>query len=82
VADLAYKERLFESLDKSAKISDGIVIIAREKEDLVFNLAFYAEKSGKSYPLLTPQTFSFNAAAGMCLECQGLGSAYGAHLEV
>ncbi len=81
VVDLASKERLFESVGKCAEISDGIVIVARENEDLLFNLAFYAEKSGKSYPPITPQTFSFNAAAGMCLECQGLGSVYGAHLE-
>lgn len=81
VVDLASKERLFESVGKCAEISDGIVVIAREQEDLLFNLAFYAEKSGKSYPPITPQTFSFNAAAGMCLECQGLGFAYGAHLE-
>lgn len=81
VVDFASKERLFESVGKCAEISDGIVIVAREGEDLLFNLAFYAEKSGKSYPPITPQTFSFNAAAGMCLECQGLGATYGAHLE-
>lgn len=75
------RERLFESIEKCTQLSNGLVIVAREKEDLVFNLAFFAEKSGKSYPPITPQTFSFNASSGMCLDCQGLGAAFGAHLE-
>ena len=74
------KDRLLESIAKAAERSDGIVVIAREKEDLYFNLAFAVEKTGKSYPPLTPHTFSFNAQSGMCLECQGLGVTYGAHM--
>lgn len=81
VVDPESKDRLLESIDKAAKLSDNIVIIAREKEDLFFNLSFAVEKTGKSYPPITAQTFSFNAEAGMCPECQGLGITYGAHLE-
>ncbi len=75
------KERLYESIDKAANYSGGIVVIAREKEDLFFNLSFAVEKTGKSYPPITAQTFSFNAEAGMCPDCQGLGIIYGAHLD-
>ena len=81
VVDPKSKERLFESVEKAVQRSNGIVVIAREKEDLYFNLAFAVEKTGKSYPPITAQTFSFNAEAGMCPECQGLGILYGAHLN-
>ena len=81
IVDAKSMSRLYESIEKAVQRSDGIVIIAREKEDLYFNLAFSAEKSGKSYPPITPQTFSFNAESGMCLDCQGLGIQYGAHLD-
>lgn len=74
------KQRLFEAVEKATKRTDGIVVVAREKEDLFFNLAFSDESTGESYPAITPQTFSFNHEAGMCLECQGLGTTYGAHL--
>lgn len=42
-----------------------------------FNLAFTDEKTGKSYPKITPKSFSFNSIEGMCLDCQGLGYLYG-----
>ncbi|HLB52468.1 MAG TPA: excinuclease ABC subunit UvrA, partial [Chlamydiales bacterium] len=78
ILDPKNRERLYEAIDKAAKLSQGIVIIARERqEDLFFNLKFAVEKTGKSYPPITPQTFSFNHEEGMCLECQGLGSIYG-----
>ncbi|MCC6127587.1 MAG: excinuclease ABC subunit UvrA, partial [Chlamydiae bacterium] len=75
------KERLFEAIEKATNLSDGICVIARPSEDLFFNLAFAVEKTGKSYPPITPHTFSFNSESGMCFECQGLGTLYGAHLS-
>lgn len=73
--------RLLESLEKTTERSQGIVILAKEGKDFFFNLSFAVESTGKSYPPITPQTFSFNHDAGMCLECQGLGLTYGAHLS-
>lgn len=81
VIDQKNEKRLLEAVEKATQMSDGIVLIGREKEDLYFNLAFAVEKTGKSYPPITPQTFSFNHDAGMCLDCQGLGTIYGAHLS-
>ena len=78
IVDPKNEKRLFEAIEKATQKSNGIVVIAKEKEDLYFNLAFAVESTGKSYPLITPQTFSFNHDAGMCLECQGLGLTYGA----
>jgi excinuclease ABC subunit A len=69
VVDPLAEKRLFEAISKAG----DVVIIAREKEDLIFNLT--AAKR------ISPQTFSFNHDAGMCLECQGLGVTYGAHLD-
>lgn len=79
--DAKNEKRIFEAIEKATQWSDGIVLIGRPNEDLFFNLAFAVEKTGKSYPPLTPQTFSFNHDAGMCLECQGLGMTYGIQLN-
>lgn len=74
------EKRLYEAVEKATSVSDGTVVVAREKQDLFYNLSFSDESTGKSYPPIVPQTFSFNHDAGMCLECQGLGITYGAHL--
>ncbi|HAB99418.1 MAG TPA: excinuclease ABC subunit A, partial [Parachlamydiales bacterium] len=79
--DPGTKQRLYEAVEKATQLSEGICIIARSSEDLLFNLAFAVESTGKSYPSITPHTFSFNAESGMCLECLGLGTIYGAHLS-
>lgn len=72
--------RLFEAVQTATDQSQGLVVIAHEKEDLFFNLAFAVESTGKSYRPLTPQTFSFNSEQGMCLECQGIGNLFGLNL--
>jgi len=75
------EKRLFESIEIASKMSDQTFTVATEKEDLFFNLAFAVEKTGKSFPKITPQTFSFNSEEGMCLQCQGLGTIYGVNLS-
>ena len=40
-----------------------------EEKDIPFNLAFAVESTGKSYPEITPHTFAFNNAEGMCPDC-------------
>ncbi len=80
VVDPKNEQRLYEAIEKATAATDGIVVIAKESGDLFFNLAFAVESTGRSYPPITPQTFSFNHDAGMCLECQGLGISYGMHL--
>lgn len=74
------KLRLFEAIGKAATLGDNVFTIAA-KEDLFFNLAFSDPTTGKSYPKITPQTFSFNAQEGMCPDCQGIGSVYGCSME-
>lgn len=74
------RHRLFEAVENAAHISNGKIVIAREKEDVLFNLSFAVESTGKSYPEITPHTFAFNTVEGMCPECLGLGYQYGANL--
>lgn len=75
------RERIRESLEKATSVGGREVIIDLGEKDLFYHLDFTAEGSGKSYPPLTPKTFSFNAKEGMCLECGGLGTIYGLNLQ-
>ena len=75
------EKRLFEAIERATERSNGIVVFEAGGKDIFFNLAFGVESTGKSFSPITPQTFSFNHDAGMCLECQGLGMTYGAHFR-
>lgn len=74
------RHRLFEAIENASKFGNGKLVIVREDVDVPFNLAFAVESTGQSYPEITPHTFAFNTAEGMCMECQGLGYQYGANL--
>lgn len=74
------KNRLFEAIENASHFGESKIIVAKEEEDILFNLSFADESTGKSYPEITPHTFAFNNAEGMCLECMGLGYQYGANL--
>lgn len=67
------EERLFEAIEKALSLSTNYILIQRSHERELFNLSFAVIKTGKSYPTLTPKSFSFNSVEGMCLACQGLG---------
>jgi len=74
------QNRLFEAVENASLLSDGKLVIMREKEDVFFNLSFAVESTGKSYPEITPHTFAFNDKQGYCQDCLGLGFQYGANL--
>lgn len=74
------KQRLLEGIENASEKGGGKLVVMREAGDELFNLSFAVEKTGKSYPEITPHTFAFNTAEGMCLDCQGLGFQYGANL--
>lgn len=74
------RHRIFEAVENAARIGDNKLAISRENGDNFFNLSFSDETTGQSYPEITPHTFAFNHAAGMCPDCQGLGYQYGANL--
>jgi excinuclease ABC subunit A len=76
------RPRLFEAVAKASEVGENWIYVGREKEkDLLFNLSFAVEKTGRSYPPITPQSFSFNSETGMCPDCQGLGRVYGAEIR-
>lgn len=78
--DPATHSRLFEAVEHASSVGGGKLTVMREEEDIPFNLSFSVESTGKSYPEITPHTFAFNTAEGMCPECLGLGYQYGANL--
>lgn len=73
--------RLFEAVANGAAMGGNKIVVMRGEEDILFNLSFAVEKTGKSYPEITPHTFAFNTAEGMCPDCLGLGYQYGANLS-
>ena len=75
------KNRLLEAIENASHQGGGKIVVLREnQQDILFNLAFAVESTGKSYPEITPHTFAFNNAEGMCPDCLGLGYQYGANL--
>jgi excinuclease ABC subunit A len=74
------RSRLFEAVSQASSFSNGTLVVDTGDKDLFFNLSFAVLSTGKSYPPITPHTFSFNTAQGMCLDCLGLGVQYGADL--
>lgn len=78
----AARMRLLEAVENASGIGGGKLTILREDgSDLFFNLTFAVESTGRSYPEITPHTFSFNTPEGMCSDCEGLGFQYGANLS-
>lgn len=78
---LDISKRLLTAIEQAAQLSGGTLVADAEGNDLFFNLSFAVPSTGKSYPPITPHTFSFNTEQGMCLDCQGLGFQYGADLS-
>ncbi len=81
VIDPSVKMRLLEAVETASTIGGKQVVIAREDKDDYYNLSFSVLSTGKSYPEITPHTFAFNKAEGMCPDCLGLGFTYGANLS-
>lgn len=75
------KKRIYDAIDTAAKMADNTLVTHIDVEDTFYNLAFAVPSTGKSYPPITPHTFQFNTASGMCMDCLGLGYQYGASLQ-
>ncbi len=68
------RHRLLEAIDNAAKLGKNTLYALHGEELTFFNLSF-TSPSGKSYPPITPHTFSFNSKEGMCTFCLGIGCA-------
>lgn len=72
--------RLTESVEKALSLGKGSFIVnitrpgAAARDEIMSSRAACC---GRSYPELTPQSFSFNNPAGMCPDCSGLGTRMG-----
>jgi excinuclease ABC subunit A len=73
-ADLG--NRLADSLETALELADGIAITenAKDGERAIFSAKFACPVSGFTIDEIEPRLFSFNAPAGACPSCDGLGT--------
>lgn len=77
--------RLTESVEKSLNLGKGVFIAQIEAPNQKPRDEMFSSRAaccGRSYPELTPQSFSFNNPVGMCPECSGLGTRVGMDPEL
>lgn len=69
------KTRLYDSVEQSLKLSDGIVIVnlVDEGREIIYSEKFACPIHNFSIPELSPRLFSFNSPYGACPTCKGLG---------
>ncbi len=68
------ERRLADSLELAAKMGEGIVILLKDKQELLFSEHLACVDCGVSYPEIEPRIFSFNSPHGACPSCDGLGT--------
>jgi excinuclease ABC subunit A len=69
------RQRLTDSIELAAKLSDGLVKISPlEGEDILFSEKFACPTCGTTFPEIAPRLFSFNNPAGACPACDGIGA--------
>jgi len=82
------RSRLAEAVDQALILGEGSLIVAVEAEekahgpqtvgfeDLLLSAHYACTHCNRSYEPPSPQMFSFNSPAGMCPDCDGLGTRY------
>jgi len=72
------RSRIADSVDTALQMGEGLLTIAVvDGGDQHLSTRFSCPECGIAYPELTPAMFSFNSPAGMCPECDGLGTQRG-----
>lgn len=67
--------RIFESVEISLKITQGLVSVKNEDNYKIFNQKMACVKHPEiEFPELAPRLFSFNSTYGACEDCEGLGT--------
>ncbi|MFZ2025711.1 MAG: excinuclease ABC subunit UvrA [Microgenomates group bacterium] len=69
------RSRLSNSIEQALALSDGLVILKGEVEQL-FSENFSCPNCNLSLPDLEPRIFSFNSPLGACAKCKGLGTIF------
>ncbi len=67
------KNRLTDSIETAMSLTDGIVIVDANGEDLKFSQNFACEDCHINIEEIEPRSFSFNNPHGACPDCTGLG---------
>jgi excinuclease ABC subunit A len=70
------RSRIGEAIELALREGKGEAIVEPEGNAKAAPLRFSESRQccGVSYPVLSPQSFSFNSPLGMCPHCHGLGS--------
>lgn len=69
------RARLAESVELALREGKGeMIFVAEGKDALERGFSEARTCCGISYPVLSPQSFSFNSPVGMCMHCNGLGT--------
>jgi excinuclease ABC subunit A len=78
------RSRLAEAVDNALQVGEQTVLVARQSDspgesaggELLLSSQHACTKCRLSFEPLSPQLFSFNSPAGMCLTCDGLGTRF------
>jgi len=73
VIDKEDRNRLVDSLELSIKLSEGLVLIKLDNEEIMLSAKHSCPECGFTIPDLDPKLFSFNSPVGACDQCSGLG---------
>jgi len=74
VLSIDERSRVFEAIETSTKLADGMVLIhIIDGEEILWSEKYACIECNYSIPDLEPRMFSFNAPFGACPECKGLG---------
>lgn len=68
------RKRLSSSIETAMELTNGIIIIDKNGEDITFSQNFACEDCNISISEIEPRSFSFNNPNGACRECMGLGA--------
>lgn len=73
--DSELTSRLSGSFESSLRLQKGSVFVRRldTNENILFSTEYACPVSGFTVPKIEPRLFTFNAPAGACAECGGLG---------
>jgi len=73
-AKKAARQRLVDSVETALELTDGLVLVARGKEEMLLSATASCPECGVGLGELAPRMFSFNSPYGACPECGGLGT--------
>ena len=67
------KSRIADSVQIALKKADGIIIVDKMGDEVIFSEKLSCPKCNLSFEELAPRIFSFNAPYGACERCSGIG---------